>query len=597
GKVSLITRVIHLEVKFLMSDGEAVQAQPELEEGHQELSDDSSIDITRRRFLQGLGALVAIGGAGYLGFKVGNSDREFGDELYQPDGESFNEAGEQLSIFPDGDREVSETYLAKAEYTLEDLIQYAKETVFSTADAAEKDRLIESIDGDMSPAEVNVQAAEAVRKMTGQQLHINLDPNTGEPLRDTRPDLFPEEYVYYMQQLVAIQSVLPKGLVSLPEGGYNIILDYLPGITPEGIETVNTDISGTVHTRTGLLSLDITSTPRLEIHLHELLHVWQVNNRDYLDRSAYSELRELSRREYGSVTDMVQQITDLQGLLDRRTFDYAWTLAKIEDKEPDPRLEDEAYTLEQIANRGLLPKTGIPIVEHLRDKQLQALEDISVASGSNFGAALAFIERFNYTHPKTIATLADADILDSMSIHEGSGLGEKAPHEYAWNKQIGAQLNVINIGDSQNPEYLALHKYRTGDSYYGGNEYLLELYFPGRSSTGNLLELLNEPTTTTTSYLPETNPDGQEEFVVEEPLFSHRDGNLTDMIQTIFPGIKGSEIYISDWPEEDEHGNQIGGMYYTVRVHEDVIRTYLDPKKLVGWLDEDYQFEKFDQSS
>lgn len=471
-----------------------------------------------------------------------------------------------------------EQYVVKEEYDLDDLVRYARETEFAS-DSVSQQTLIESIKSDEFISQIESAVSEAVLELTGKNITFNLDPATGIELRNTRPDLDPYVYAQVMSNFITNLSLLPRGLITLPES-YNIYLDYLPKTTPDGRESVDTDIGGTVHNRDRVLSLDIDSASSLSILLHELVHSAQVTDSDIVYNGNYALLRRAGQEQFGSVASMLEAITELGNQeVEPDILETARLLVLCEAKEPDPLWEDGAYTFQLIHERGVLPSAvteKFPILDLLRTKQLTVLQEISRVAGIDMGAMLAFIERFGTTHPKVIAEIADADILPYMSAYEGSALGqleeiEKQPPV----RTIMSGLHIVDVRQTDVPEYLVLHptQIRINDTRM---DYSLDIIIPNdsHSDSTNLFELAQN--------------EGIQNEGINNVVFP---AGVVEILGLLFPDLKDYINFGYSIHRTEKYSR------YVLEMSQEFLAQKIDSDRLVGWLSDDGTFEFFDNRS
>lgn len=391
----------------------------------------------------------------------------------------------ETTVDNEGSRISLETIVSpdrKVEYTVAELIDYARKTEFAEPHA---DKVLDTSDAILaapSLSEAKTITQKAILASTGVPLTFNLSPGSGQELPDTRPDIDSLLYTSILQQFYGTIAALPKGLVKQPTA-YNLIEDYLPSDTPDGLG-VNTNIGGAVlnspDENKHILSLDTGMTDMATLG-HELMHIVQNRDPEYAEHGAYRELSRQGIEAFGSESAMLEKLVKLKDSLTAEQYALANSLIMNFAATPDPTWEDAAYNISSTFSMGYIEESSDPMLSLLRHKQLQAVEDMSVAGDADFGATVAYHKRFDTLHPNVLVGLADGGIIDNISPMEGGLFGKGDD----WNRvgSIEPGTHFINIGTEEAPEIVVLgarnvHAPTYSENRGGQGYFSLELVLP-----------------------------------------------------------------------------------------------------------------------
>jgi hypothetical protein len=559
--------------------------------------------LSRRGFLK-VGATIIAGASAYKAVRL------VGGLIQSSENQGNNqssEAGIEPSVLTPtqeiGPEIDPSPYATKDKYSLQELVSFAQETKFAENDPATLQETVANIAGAKTRQELDSLAKAAVLTMTGRPLYFNHLPGTENTLPDTRADLELAVLGIRMSGFANSLGTLPRTLVGLPSD-YNIIEEYLPTTTSDGRGSVDPNIGGTVlHTAdSDHLSLDVGTLDHFPTLIHELMHVIQHQQgaQEYIASGAYSRLRAYGAEKFGSVADMLaklEQIRATEIAAQNHSFATTAELAKSlifsESSTPDARLEDEAYTTGATITQGLLPEMpDNELITYLRNKQMQALNDISLASGVNFGATLAFRDRFSAeTHPKTIASIAKGGVLGIMSNYEAGPLSVSETWE---NTALPGGTHFVNIGAADKPELITLIAQGTEanpnapDEPYGMYDLYLSVAVPKEQS----LDLRDTPTTTIPqSASPDKIDDNAESVFTDTPPPNPDEIFARTILDRFAPGIGPDNYSVQGF------GNTLypdtGNYVVRLGLNAAELLKHIDTSKLYGRINDQGLFEKF----
>lgn len=561
--------------------------------------------ITRRGLIKGLFASAVAGSAiTVLGERLYDAfyDQEPGaasnPDSPLPEVPGSKAKAEIEDIVTNRQESSKEKYEPKSEYALSDLAEYAQNTTFAEDSPGVLNDIAASVKDSLTKRDARSLAKEAVLDLTGRELTINHLPGTDEVLRDTRIDFDTLWYNEYLANFVLMLGKLPKRLLNQPSS-YNTIEEFLPSKTSDGRDSVDPNIGGTVthNVDSDVLSIDVNALNDFTTLAHELAHVGQFIRGDIED-SPYFRLRRWGAERFGSVADMMENLEQKRkaamssGDGSRAAeFDLAYGLIRNEDATPDVRYEDQAYTIGTTIKGGLLPENlDDELFTYLRQKQILALQELSQMAGADFGATIAFRERFTeFTHPKTLASVADSGVLNDISKLDAGplSLGD------TWTKtELTRGSYLVDIGAPGQPELVTLLAQNTlpNEADPANPSGLFDLYFTVEKQERSL-DIEEVPITTTT--VTETTKLDHEGAPAEQdyaPVPNQEEALALDVLHKFMPDIELGQFYTTSFgvPDKDMAPTR---QIIRVTLDANVLSQRIKRDRLVGRINDDLLFE------
>jgi hypothetical protein len=343
----------------------------------------------------------------------------------------------------------------KTEYSLQDLAEYARTTEFAESELNHFAARQEVISKAPSLQDSKDILSTWVMQTTGNPLTYNLDPITGKLLPHTKPNMNDIVYQEILSGIYAGLAVLPKKLISLPKS-HNIVEDYILSPNADGIPSVNENIGGEVGTKDLRLSLIAAAGSVWPTYSHEVKHITEGMDPHYYT-GKFIQLRNQTVRYSTTIVNMLTHLTDISGSLTAQEILTDNNL--IANCANISTTEDAACNISTAVGYGIVPESDDPTLIDLRNKQVQAINDLSAAADIDFAAVIAFEKRFGEkVHPLTLKSIADAGILNYISPIETSALGADDVREQPTDRapSLTPGTLFINAGSVEAPQVLTI---------------------------------------------------------------------------------------------------------------------------------------------